>query len=206
MTPLFDELPIFPLPRLVLMPGAILPLHVFEPRYRALVHSVASGIGLLGLATLRPGFEDQYDASPPVFPEVGVARLVDVRRLPDGRSNIVVEHVASAEILEELPSREPFRLVRARMFPDDPSRAGAEVAELRRVLREVAATVGVRPELDRLLGLSDRGLVDTLALDLIEEPDDRRAWLRMPSLRVRARALSARLLSPIAARLPAAEA
>ena len=67
-----QELPVLPLPDVVLMPGALLPLHIFEPRYRALIKHCRGGEGVMGIATLRPGFESDYYGEPPIFREVGV--------------------------------------------------------------------------------------------------------------------------------------
>ena len=67
-------LPVFPLPNVVLFPEAILPLHVFEPRYRELVREVLSGRKLMAVARLKPGFEDDYEGRPPVFDVCGVGQ------------------------------------------------------------------------------------------------------------------------------------
>src|SRR5690606_30905127 len=52
-----EALPIFPLPDVVLFPGAVLPLHIFEPRYREMTADLLAAHGLLALARLRPGYE-----------------------------------------------------------------------------------------------------------------------------------------------------
>src|SRR5262245_16374763 len=82
--------PIFPLPEVQLFPSAILPLHVFEPRYRELVRDCLDGEPMLAVATLEPGYELNYHARPAVKPICGVGRLIRHEALPDGRSNIVL--------------------------------------------------------------------------------------------------------------------
>src|SRR6185295_13942516 len=64
-------LPIFPLPNCVLLPGGLLPLHVFEPRYRELTRDCLAGHQLMGIARLRPGFETAYYGRPPVYEKCG---------------------------------------------------------------------------------------------------------------------------------------
>ncbi|HEX3850250.1 MAG TPA: LON peptidase substrate-binding domain-containing protein, partial [Polyangiaceae bacterium] len=77
-------LPIFPLPNVVLFPGALLPLHVFEPRYRELARQVLSGRQLMAVARLKPGFEEHYEGRPPVFEVCGVGSVIDSVAHGDG--------------------------------------------------------------------------------------------------------------------------
>src|SRR6185369_10403756 len=75
--------PVFPLPGVVLFPGAEMSLHVFELRYRTMVRDALSGERRIGLATLAPGWERDYEASP-AFHALGcVARFEDVSWLPN---------------------------------------------------------------------------------------------------------------------------
>src|SRR6266404_2412978 len=69
-------LPIFPLPNCVLLPGGLLPLHVFEPRYRELTRDCLAGHQYMGVARLRPGYESTYYGRPPVFGRFGVGRII----------------------------------------------------------------------------------------------------------------------------------
>ncbi len=80
-------LPLFPLSRVVLFPGMLLPLHVFEERYRLMIGTCQVTDGLFGVSLIRAGRE----VGPPAEPEpVGcVARILDVERLPDGRMNVL---------------------------------------------------------------------------------------------------------------------
>jgi uncharacterized protein len=111
-------LPIFPLPNCVLLPGGLLPLHVFEPRYRELTRDCLAAHHYMGVARLRPGFESSYYGRPPVYERVGVGRIICSEELPDGRFAIVLRGVARAELARELPSDRPYRQVEARMLTD----------------------------------------------------------------------------------------
>src|SRR5436190_5827703 len=78
-------LPIFPLANCVLLPGGLLPLHVFEPRYRELTKDCLATNHLIGVARLRPGFEQSYYGKPPVFERFGIGRIICSEELDDGR-------------------------------------------------------------------------------------------------------------------------
>src|SRR5262249_44352256 len=112
-------LPIFPLPNCVLLPGGLLPLHVFEPRYRELTRDCLAGHHYMGVARLRPGYEQTYYGRPPVYDRFGVGRIICSEELPDGRFAIVLRGVARVELARELPAERSYRLVQARILPDD---------------------------------------------------------------------------------------
>jgi Lon protease-like protein len=113
-----SSLPIFPLPNCVLLPGGLLPLHVFEPRYRELTRDSLATHQLMGVARLRPGFETSYYGHPPVYERCGVGRIICSEELPDGRFALLLRGVARAEIARELPSDRTYRLVEARVLSD----------------------------------------------------------------------------------------
>lgn len=123
--------PVFPLPTTVFFPGVALPLHVFEPRYRALVKDAAAGEGLIAIATLLPGWEKDYEGAPAFHPLATIGRLGPVAELPDGRSNILLYGLERARLEEEYADRS-YRLANARVEPELPvDEADPEVAELK---------------------------------------------------------------------------
>lgn len=111
-------LPIFPLPNCVLLPGGLLPLHVFEPRYRELTRDCLAGHQLMGIARLRPGFETTYYGRPPVYERCGVGRIICSEELPDGRFALLLRGIARVEIARELPPERTYRMVEARPLLD----------------------------------------------------------------------------------------
>ncbi len=115
------SLAIFPLPSGALFPGAVLPLHVFEPRYRELVGEALSGRRLIAVARLRPGFEQDYQGRPPVFDVCGAGFIINHAVRSDGRRDIVLRGLSRVRILEELPAERAFRRVRAVLVPDAPA-------------------------------------------------------------------------------------
>lgn len=112
------SLPIFPLPNCVLLPGGLLPLRVFEPRYRELTRDCLAGHQIMGVARLRPGYESSYYGRPPVFEKCGVGRIICSEELPDGRFALLLRGVARAEIARELPFERSYRVVEARALDD----------------------------------------------------------------------------------------
>ena len=114
----YDSLPIFPLPNCVLLPGGLLPLHVFEPRYRELTRDCLAGHHLMAVARLRPGYEQAYYGRPPVFERCGVGRIICSEELPDGRFALLLRGVARVEIARELPAERTYRRVAATPLVD----------------------------------------------------------------------------------------
>ena len=112
------SLPIFPLPNCVLLPGGLLPLHVFEPRYRELTRDCLAGHHLMAVARLRPGYETTYYGRPPVYDRCGVGRIICSEELPDGRFALLLRGVARVEIARELPAERAYRIVEARILHD----------------------------------------------------------------------------------------
>lgn len=112
------SLPIFPLPNCVLLPGGLLPLHVFEPRYRELTRHCLETHHLMGVARLRPGFESAYYGRPPVYERCGVGKIICSEELPDGRFALLLRGVARVEIARELPAELTYRTVEARLLDD----------------------------------------------------------------------------------------
>ena len=113
-------LPIFPLPGSALFPGSVLPLHVFEPRYRELVADVLAERRLMAIARLQPGFEDQYDGRPPVFEICGAGFIAEHQRRSDGRYDILLRGLSRVRIVREHPPASRYRVVQATALPDLP--------------------------------------------------------------------------------------
>lgn len=182
-----EALPIFPLPGVVLFPGTSLPLHVFEPRYRAMTRDVLAGRRLMAVALLKPGFEMDYPGRPPVHGVCGVGRLTREVAYPDGRFDIVLEGLGRVCIIEELPPEQPYRVVRARRLRDRPSDVAVAAAWQQKLaaLWEELATylpypVNDLPDLrDLTHEAEDAGAYsDRIAAAIIAEPDEQQRLLQ----------------------------
>src|SRR5256885_7235773 len=111
------RLPVFPLPDVVLFPNALLPLHVFEPRYRQLTRDVLASNKLVGVPLLVE--QEVAGAAPPRFaPVLGVGEVMMAQELPDGRFNLVLRGRARVRVDQELITDEPYRLGQATPIPD----------------------------------------------------------------------------------------
>jgi hypothetical protein len=113
--------PLFPLPNIVFFPQTVLPLHIFEERYRAMTRDALDGERLIAMAHLKPGWEPAYQGAPAVYDVVGLGRIMDERRLPDGRFNIVLLSLSRARILDEDRSRD-YRVGRLQLLEDRPAK------------------------------------------------------------------------------------
>ncbi len=112
------EIAIFPLPNVVFFPHTLLPLHIFEPRYRQMLADCLAGERRLAMALLRPGWEADYDGRPPVHSVAGAGEILGSEMLPDGHSNIVLRGLGRIRIEDELPSPKPYRIARASWLDD----------------------------------------------------------------------------------------
>ncbi len=96
-------IPLFPLPNVVLFPGVLLPLHIFEPRYRDMVRDAeGSESQMIGMVLLRDDWRERYHDRPDIFPVGCAGRMVRSKRLDDGRYDIVLQGVREFEISAEL--------------------------------------------------------------------------------------------------------
>ncbi len=178
-----SSLPIFPLPNCVLLPGGLLPLHVFEPRYRELTRDCLAGHQLMAVARLRPGFETTYYGRPPVYDRCGLGRIICSEELPDGRFALLLRGIARVEIARELPAAHAYRTVEARELSD----ASCDLAQASDHHRRLIALC------DRLAEVIDKGgaqlrdlvrsfeapgaCADAVAAALIMDPDARQELL-----------------------------
>jgi len=106
-------LPIFPLPDLTFFPHTLLPLHIFEARYRAMVVDCLARDKRMAIAGLKPGYEAAYDGKPAVYEVAGMGRIVQCERLATGRFNLILKGESRVRIERELPADTLYRLVAA---------------------------------------------------------------------------------------------
>ncbi len=104
-----SAVPVFPLPSVVLLPTAVLPLHIFEQRYRAMTKSALAGDRQIAMALLSPGWQKTYAARPAIEPVVCVGTIISYEQLPDGKYNFLLQGRSRARIVKELATNESFR-------------------------------------------------------------------------------------------------
>lgn len=182
-------LPLFPLPNVVLFPNAMLPLHVFEPRYRSMVADALEGDRLIGMVLLKPGWERDYEGRPPVYP-IGCAGLIThAERLADGRYNIILRGLEKFRIVAEDHSR-PYRLAQIVSLaePIDPAER-ERIGEARRRLEALVAPRLARRGAELPPTMLDEDLINALAQCLDFDPLEKQALLECETLFARCRSL-----------------
>jgi len=149
-------LPIFPLPDVVFFPHTLLPLHVFEARYRAMVMDALERDRRLCVVKLRPGYEARYAGKPAVHAIAGAGEIVSWERLATGRYNILLKGEGRVRLERELPSDTLYRLWEVRRLEDV-----APVADVTATLARIrAACARLLKALDRPADLLDTALAD----------------------------------------------
>lgn len=148
---------IFPLPGAILFPGLQLPLHIFEPRYRALVQDALARDRRIGM--IQPQGEAN-DA--PLFHVGCLGRIGEVEALDDGRFNLVLEGEARFRLLRELDVTTPFRQVEAELLDEeeDPVLAPVLRADFEREAKRFADRQGYRVDWESVSRLDDESLID----------------------------------------------
>ena len=189
-TALPPAIPIFPLPDATLFPKISRALHIFEPRYRAMVADVLKGDRIIGMVLLRPGYEADYEGRPPVYP-IGCAGVItSSEELPDGRFNIVLRGLVKFRVTGEDQSR-PYRLAHVEAIPEAPTDDEQAAVRQHRSRLEVLLTpfmggsvsTPVPPE------VPDEILINALAQYLDLDPIDRQGLLERDGLLKRAQGL-----------------
>ena len=176
-------LPLFPLPGLVFLPHTLLPLHVFEPRYRALVADALAADGVLAVPQLLPAAPDAAGPGP-IAAVVGVGRIVKQQVMPDGRSNILLAGIGRARVVAEIAGDAPYRVARATPLAAPRPDTGLARPRLLGALaglaqREPAAAGPVRSLLER--DVVTPALCAAVAHMLLREPGERQAFLELDS-------------------------
>jgi uncharacterized protein len=100
-----NEVPLFPLPNVVLFPRAILPLHVFEERYKKMTYDALQGDRLIAMALLKPGWERDYYQMPQIEPVVCLGTILTHEDLPDGKYNFLLQGLVRAKVVSETRRR-----------------------------------------------------------------------------------------------------
>ena len=200
-TKLPETIPIFPLQDVMLFPGMSVPLHIFEPRYKAMIADALKGDRIIGMVLLRPGYEKDYERSPSVF-QVGCAGVInEVEELPGGEYNIVLGAVTKYRITREEASR-PYRIAHVTPIADETPEADRSALHVRRqrleaLIRSSGGRSGLRAVPDNI---SDEALVNGISQLAHIDELDRERLLEQTTPLARADALIAILEKMVAER------
>ncbi len=155
---------IFPLSGALLFPGLRLPLHIFEPRYRALVSDAMARDRKIAILQPQPGTGS--DDTPPTLFQIGcVGKIDQVEALDDGRYNLILEGVSRFRMMRELDVTTPFRQIEAELIDDevDPVLASVMRAALEQESRRYADAQGYAVDWSSVSKLDDEALVNGIA-------------------------------------------
>jgi hypothetical protein len=143
-----ESIPLFPLPGAVFIPHTLMPLHVFEERYRNLVNDAIQHDGFLAVPRLRPGWESNYDEQPPIYSVAGFGKIIRHELMADGRANIVILGLGRIRIRSELPTDSLYRIAEGLLISDVfPQRGESELmAHIRRLRMMVVQVCASRPQ------------------------------------------------------------
>jgi Lon protease-like protein len=177
-------MPLFPLPDAVLLPHAIQPLHIFEPRYQQMIDDVLErerGARQIAMASFKgDDWKLNYDGTPPLRPAVCVGHVVHHESLPDGRHNILLHGVCRARIekIYEPTDDRPYRM--AKLSPLEPAEENqAGLGDVRKDLHRML----VNPRLKRMRSVdlvmqwfdrddvSTHALLELIGFALVHDPE-----------------------------------
>ncbi|MCP4092395.1 MAG: hypothetical protein GY747_03010 [Planctomycetes bacterium] len=141
------RLPLFALPNLILYPEAMIPLHLFEPRYLQLMQDLlASNKRDLLIGTLLPGWEEDYFDAPPIAKVAGVGEIMQHQQDEKGNFNIVLRGKYRAVVVDEKPSGKPYREVDVEEHPEIPIKGSEASLAHAQLLHAITSLAGATPE------------------------------------------------------------
>jgi Lon protease-like protein len=197
-----DVIALFPLPGALLLPRARLPLHMFEPRYLALIDDAMKTqhrmIGMIQTRQLPGGREDPgRDRGVPLLQSIGCAgRITQLSETDDGRYMITLSGVSRFRLIEEVSGFAPYRRAKIDWAPFGRDRGGPEtdpnfdrkpfLASLERYFD----TAGLSTDWGSLSEADDELLINALSMLCPFPPEDKQALLEAPSLQTRRETLA----------------
>ncbi len=180
----YENLPVFPLPNVVVFPNTTTRLHVFEPRYRLMTADALASQRLIVIVGLKPGWEADYYGSPPVQEIGSLCKIMNDERLEDGRYNLFVHCLARVE-LTTVHRLMPYRTAGVRVRPDlhyDLQKMDEVAARLISTVRGLVVKLGENgAALSALLSATRKPvlLTNRLAAALATDPQMRQMLLEM---------------------------
>jgi Lon protease-like protein len=192
LIPLPERIRIFPLSEVVLFPDTLLPLHIFEPRYRRMLADALDGDRTIGMVLVK---DPDATPAPSVYPVGCAGTIVEHKPFADGRSLVVLRGTVKFRIRREIDSSEPYRIVEAQALYEGPppmDKVRGWRDELHECVRElVQAASGEQDTVEKLFEKVDllamtNALAASLPLDVLEK----QSLLECPTVEDRERRLA----------------
>ena len=204
-----NEVPVMTLPNTAFFPQALMPLHIFEPRYREMLRDVLASNRLFAVAGLNQGLLPEAERFEPPHRVATVGIIRACQKNGNGTSNLLLQGLCRVAI-ESILSDEPYRRIRIRALASEPGADAAEIAALR---RELARLLGIKRRLaaarapqgsaemaDFLKTVEDpEAFVDLAAFSLCEDPGLKQKLLETLDVRRRLELFGRRLRGEIEA-------
>ncbi|MDP2621517.1 MAG: LON peptidase substrate-binding domain-containing protein [Hyphomicrobiales bacterium] len=190
-----EQIPVFPLVRVLLLPRAQLPLNIFEPRYLAMIDAVLAGDRIIGM--VQPAKGDEEMDVPALAPIGTAGRITSLSETQDGRYLITLTGICRFRIEAETTSGTPYRTCRIACAPFvhdlEPNRGegGVDRERLLELLRAYLDSRELEVDWQEVHGSSTESLVNALSILSPYGPDEKQALLEAPDLRTRAEILIA---------------
>ncbi|HEX4847878.1 MAG TPA: LON peptidase substrate-binding domain-containing protein [Novosphingobium sp.] len=173
---------IFPLPGAILFPGMQLPLHIFEPRYRALVKDALARDRRIGM--IQP---QRAEEGAPLYRIGCLGKIEEVEALDDGRFNLILEGEARFRLVRELDAATPFRQIEAELLDEEdfPALSPVERAGFEREARRFSDSQGYSVDWEAVTRLDDESLINGTSQIVPFDIASKQALLEAPSLAAR---------------------
>lgn len=150
---------VFPLPNLVMFPHVMQAVHIFEPRYRALLEEAVEDDRLIALGVHMPGWQKDHEGRPPLRSTGCLCRVATHQRTPEGTYNVLLLGVRRLRLVAEMPPSRPFRVFEAEIMEEhEPEQVtpGTATELQQKLLAAFKRTMPKMPaaydQLDQLLG------------------------------------------------------
>lgn len=178
--------PLFPLAGVILFPTMQVPLHIFEPRYQAMINESIARDRMIGLIQPQSNLDQQ---SPTLYSIGCLGRMVDIEAMDDGRYNIILEGVARFNIDKELDVKTAFRQAEITLWDeteDQEALSSVERASLEMESRRFADNLGYSVDWEAVTQLDDMALVNAIAQVAPFDSAAKQACLETKTLAARA--------------------
>lgn len=185
-----QRISLFPLGGAVLYPGLQLPLHIFEPRYCAMVSDSLARDRQIGM--IQPREQERTGAAKPALFDIGcIGRIAEVEALDDGRYNLLLEGRSLFRLIRELDTPTLFRQAEGELIAprEHEALAAVERAALDNEAKRFAAWLGYRVDWDGVAQLDDTTLVNAMAQIAPFDVASKQALLESPTINARAELL-----------------
>ncbi len=188
------EIPLFPLPGALLLPGGQLPLNIFEPRYLRMIDDVLGGARMIGM--IQPAEETGGD-HPDLFSVGCAGRISSFVETGDGRYLITLNGQRRFRVIREISTDTPYRLAEAdwKAFEidahNDPSGKNVDRDEFLQVMQNYLDTEGLQTDWEEASAASIDALVVSLAMGCPFAPNEKQALLEAQTVEERAESLMA---------------